>query len=221
MLSAVPFVSIDPGPIHVAAPDDPKSPSFLRPEFVQEEAIRGDGRPAVCVARLERLPGGVISRTCEGNKRFKPPRVPGSIHIAPIRPFSAFPPDDRTGRPFHELVLEGFPPEHEDEEPGQCYRFMVLNQCADHGLPEGGIVCFREMQPVPIRHALLSEKIARLSILSVGVLDQRLASHFQQSENDNAQDAAAAGADSDIVMRFKRKQSKDAERVAARSEGNA
>lgn len=172
----------------------------------------------VCVARLERLPGVVITRTCEGNKRIKPPRVPGSVLIAPIRPFSAFPTDARTGRPFHELVLAGFPPEHEDEEPGQCYRFMVLNPCATHGLAEGGMICFREMQPVPIRHALSCEKITRLSIRSVGVLDQRLALHLQQSNEDNVKDDAPVEADSPIVTAFKRRKAKDADRLAAKAD---
>jgi hypothetical protein len=195
----------------------PDTPPLLRPTFVFERDHPKRTQEAMpCVATLERLPGVVVLRTCEANKPFNKYKVFGSVMVAPVRPFSDFSVDEHTKRPFHELVLEGFPNlENPDEPPGDAWRFMVLMPCAEHGLPDGGIVCFREMQPVPIRHLLGCEKITRLAIPTVAVLDYRVGMFFQQTEKDNEGDAAPEGPDSPIVAKYKRGKAKEAARLAA------
>ena len=154
-------------------------------------------------------------RTCEANKRSKKHRVFGSILVAPIRPFDAFGMDKNTGRPYHELIIEGFPDlEDPAKPPGQCLRFMALNPCEEH-LTAGGIICFREMQPIPIRHLLSLEKITRLSIPTVGALDYRLAMYLQQEDEDNEKDAAEVGPESEIVAAYRRGKEKEAARKSS------
>jgi len=216
ILRDVPFVSLDAGEIQVQSPDMPETPPLLRPQFTfeRDHPDRGE-KSLVCVANLERLPGIVVLRTCEANKPFNKHKVFGSVLVAPIRPFSEFGTDKNTGIPFHELVLKGFPHlDDPDAPPGDAWRFMVLAPCAVHGLPEGGMVCLREMQPVPIRHLLQCTKIARLAISTVGVLDYRVGMFLQQTEQDNASDDAAEGPDSPIVAKFKRGKEKEAARLA-------
>jgi len=217
VLRDVPFVSLDAGEIQVLAPEMPDTPPLLRPVFAFERDHPRRGQEAMtCVALLERLPGVVVYRTCEANKPMKKYKMFGSVMVAPIRPFAQFSVDEHTGRPFHELILEGFPNlEIPEEPPGDAWRFMVLMPCAEHGLPEGGIVCFREMQPVPIRHLLGCEKITRLAISTVGVLDYRIGMFFQQTEKDNEGDSAPEGPDSPIVAKYKRGKEKEAARTAA------
>lgn len=212
VLKAVPFVSLDAEPISVETPEDAQ-PSFRKPAFVLEEKASNLKYPVACVASLERLPGVVMLRTCEANKRHSGKKIFASILVAPVRRFSEFPNDQVTGRPFHELVLSGFPTDKEGEN-AECFRFMVLPPCSGHGMPDGGMVCLREMQPVPIMHLLGLEKIARLSIPSVGVLDYRFAMFMQQSEDDDEKDAAAPEADSPIIVAYKKNLAKREERRA-------
>lgn len=215
VLDAVPFVSLDAGEIRVAAPPS-NEPSYLHPEFVSEMDHPQAGRADLaCVATLSRLPGVVILRTCEANKRPKQSKVFGSVLVAPIRPFTDFSVDTHTGKQFHELVLDGFPPDNPSEPAGECYRFMVLPDCIEHQMPNGGMVCFREMQPVPIRHLLNCRKITRLAIPTVGAMDFRLAMYLQQDHDDNAKDAAPIEADSEIVAAHRKRREKQAERARA------
>ncbi|MGA8473557.1 MAG: hypothetical protein WB681_00685 [Candidatus Cybelea sp.] len=193
-------------------PDDPKAPSFIQPAFEPEQNVTENKDHTACVANLSRMPGVVITRTCEANKPYSK-RVPPFIHVAPLRPLNHFGTDRHTGRPFYELVLRGFPGAHPDEEPGQCYRYMALEPCPDHGLPDGGIVCFREIQAVPLGKLLGADKITRLSIETVRVLDQRLAMYFGQTEADNEGDAAPLGDDSPVVRSHKRRIVEQAERA--------
>jgi hypothetical protein len=211
VLRAVPFVSLDANPISVRAAEDPKLPTFQQAPFADESETAGIKYPVLCVATLERLDGVVLTRTCEANKRPKQSKVFGSVMVAPIRPFNDFAIDKHTGRPFHELVLEGFPADSPDEPPGQCLRFMFLQPCADHGLPNGGLVCFREAQPVPIRHLLNCERVTRLAIPTVGALDYRFSVYMQQTEDDNSQDSAPEGPESPIVAGHKKRITKRAE----------
>jgi hypothetical protein len=204
VLKAVPFVSLDKGDISIARPEDPKTRSFLQPDFEVEQNVNADKDSIACVASLTRMMGVVITRTCEGNKPYSK-RVPPYIHVAPVRPLNYFGEDKHTGSPFYELLLKGFPGEHPDEEPGQCFRYMVLEPCIAHGLPDGGIISLREMQPVPLGKCLGATKIARLSIDTVRVLDQRLANYLGQTEIDNANDAAPSGEDSPVVRSHKRR----------------
>jgi len=219
VLTAVPFISHDAGEIRVEAPPPPKGqPAYTQPAFIPEsESTKRQGAIA-CVAQLERLHGVVLLRTCEANKRTHRLKVPPAVLVAPIRPFDDFGIDKTTNRPFHELILEGFPANDPTEEPGQCYRFMVLPPCAEHGIPDGGIVCFREAQPVPIRHLLACEKLTRLSIESVNVLDFRYGTYMQQQAEDNVADSAPEGEDSTVVAAFKKRLVKQAERVESASE---
>ncbi len=212
VLKSVPFVSLDANEIFIESPEDAKQPSFQRAPFVAEKSVSDLEYPVTCAAGLERLPGVVMLRTCEANKRNSGFKVYGSILVAPIRPFSAFPVDQTTGKPFHELVLNGFP--SESAEPGECYRFMVLPPCSDHCMPEGGMVCFREMQPVPTRHLLGLEKITRLAIPTVGVLDYRFGLYMQQQTEDDAKDNAPLEDDSPIVAAYKKRMVKQQERQA-------
>ncbi|MGI8961821.1 MAG: hypothetical protein ACR2IV_19095 [Bryobacteraceae bacterium] len=211
VLKAVPFVSLDANEVYVESPEEVNQPSFQRASFIAEKSVVKIDYPVTCAAKLERLPGVVMLRTCEGNKRHSGLKIPPVILMAPIRPFTAFPIDKTTNKPFHELVLTGFPQDSE-EEPGECYRFMVLMSCEEHGLPDGGLVCFREAQPVPIRHLLGLEKITRLAIPTVGVLDFRLSMYMQQQDDDNDKDAAPVEADSPIVAAFKKRLAKQQER---------
>jgi hypothetical protein len=204
VLKAVPFVLLDVGDVYVQRPDDPKAPSFIQPNFEVEQAVNEDKAGVACVASLSRMTGVVITRTCEANKPYSK-RVPPFIQVAPVRPLDYFGIDKHTGRPFYELVLQGFPGAHPDEEPGQCFRYMVLEPCPDHGLPNGGLVCLREMQAVPLGKLLGAEKITRLSIDTVRVLDQRLAMYYGQTERDNDGDAAPVGEDSPVVRSHKRR----------------
>jgi hypothetical protein len=216
VLDAVPFVSLDAEPISIETPEDAQ-PSFRRPEFVLEGTVEERLEyPVSCVASLERLPGVVMLRTCEANKRHSGKKVFASILIAPVRPFGSFPVDQITGRPFHELVLSGFPSDRSDEV-GECFRFMVLPECGDHGMLGGGMVCFREMQPVPIMHLLDRRKITRLAIPTVGILDYRFAMYMQQSEDDDAKDSEPEGADSPIIAANKKRIAKQQERRAAQA----
>lgn len=212
VLKSVPFVSLDAGDIFIESPDDTEQPSFQRAPFVAESSFADVQYPVTCAAKLERLSGVVMLRTCEGNKRHSGYKIYPSILVAPIRPFDAFPIDKITGRPFHELVLEGFP--SDAGEPGECYRFMVLPQCGEHGMPQGGMVCFREMQPVPIRHLLGLEKTTRLAIPTVGVLDYRFGLYMQQSAEDDAKDAAPLEEASPIVAAYNKRIAKQEERKA-------
>lgn len=213
VLNAVPFVSLDAGGLLLQAPygDQP----LISAPFEEEQSPHQCSAPRGCVAIVERLPAVVITRTCEANKRWdkKKRRIYPGVMVAPVRPFAEFPVDASTGRPFHELVLEGFPRDG-DEEQGQCYRFMVLPPCNSHGLPDGGMVCFREMQPVHLRHLLLAEKITRLSQISVGVLSERLHAYLEQTEEDYAADGAPEGPPSPIVASFNKKLQREAERGA-------
>lgn len=214
VLNAVPFISLDAGEIKIEAPPpEGGRPSYTTPAFVYESERAPVEGPVSCVAQLERLPGVVLLRTCEANKRNSKLKVPPVILVAPIRPFSAFAPDTVTGRPFHELVLDGFPSEDPDGENGQCYRFMVLPPCEVHGLPDGGMVCFREAQPVPLRHLLACSKIARLSLKTVNILDFRFGFYMQQQDEDNAADDAPEGDDSPIVAAYKKRVEKRAQRA--------
>jgi hypothetical protein len=212
VLNAVPFVSLDAEPISVETPEDAQ-PSFRKPAFVLESTASDLKYPVACVASLERLPGVVMLRTCEANKKHSGKKIFASILVAPVRRFTEFPVDQSTGRPFHDLVLSGFPTEKEGEL-GECFRFMVLPPCPQHSIPDGGVVCFREAQPIPIMHLLGLEKIARLSIPTVGVLDYRFAMFMQQSENDDEKDAAPPEADSPIVAAYKKRLAKREERRA-------
>jgi len=143
------------------------------------------------------------------------------ISVAPVRPFTSFPVDKITNRPFHELVLEGFPAENQTGESGQCYRFMVLPPCEAHGLPDGGMICFREAQPVPIRHLLGCERIARLAIKTVNIMDFRYGLYMQQQDEDNAADEADEGSDSPIVSAYKKRVERREERADAASEASS
>lgn len=214
ILESVPFISLDLGEIFVEPPADAKKARYQQSPFQPEGETRLS-YPVACVASLERLPGVVLLRTCEANKRPKKLKVFGSVLVAPVRPFSAFPVDTHRGKPFHELVLEGFPPDNPDEEPGECYRFMALAPCAVHGMADGGMVCFREAQPVPIRHLLACKKIVRLSIEPVNVMDYRYSMYMQQGDVDNAMDDAVPESDSPVVAAYKKRLMKQEERQAA------
>jgi hypothetical protein len=213
VLKAVPFVSLDVGEIYVQRTEDARSPSFIQAPFEPESQPAEDQDGIACVASLTRMTGVVITRTCEANKPYSK-RVSPYVQVAPVRPLDYFGNDKHTGRPFYELVLNGFPNEHPNEEPGQCFRYMVLEPCPDHGLPAGGIICLREMQPVPLGKLLGSQKITRLSIDVVRVLDQRLAMYLGQTEEDNAGDAAPPGEDSAVVRSYKRRLEEQKARAA-------
>jgi hypothetical protein len=215
VLDAVPFVSLDARDIRVEAPPSKDIPSYYRADFIPERDHPQAGKAELaCVAKLERLPGVVILRTCEANKRPKQRKVFGSVLVAPIRPFDSFALDQHTQRPFHELVLEGFPADDPSEPPGECYRFMLLPLCQQHGLPKGGMICFREMQPVPISHLLSCKRVTRLGLEMVGALDQRIAMYLQQSDDDNEKDAAPLEADSEIVAAHKKRQEMQVQRAS-------
>lgn len=216
VLRAVPFTRLDPGPLSIRNPfflkqqkESDLRNSYAEPSFVDEQTPISE--PTLCVARIERLDGLVITRTCEANKRTNARVIPPIVMVAPIRPFDYFPPDEKSKKPFYELVLNGFPSES-GQEVGDCFRYMVLEPCAAHGLPDGGIVCFREMQPIPTDHLLAARKITRLSIDSVRVLDQRLWNYLGQREPDNVGDSAAEGSDSPLVAAYKARKAKEQQR---------
>lgn len=75
------------------------------------------------------------------------------------------------------------------------------------------MICFREMQTIPLGKLLGARKITRLAIDTVRVLDQRLAMYFGQTEQDNDGDSAPLGEDSPVVRSHKRRIAEEAERV--------
>lgn len=89
---------------------------------------------------------------------------------------------------------------------------MVLAPCDGHGLPDGGMVCFREVQPVPVRHPLDLENVTRLGITAVNLLHYRFASYMQQQADDNEKGEALLEADSPIVAAYKKRIEKQCER---------
>lgn len=104
VLKAVPFVSLDAGPISVKTPEDPKLPTFQQAPFADEAGVDTVKYPVLCVGTLERLNGVVLTRTCEANKRPKQSKVFGSVMVAPIH-----------------LCLKVSPQIHPTNHPGNVY----------------------------------------------------------------------------------------------------
>jgi hypothetical protein len=193
VIESVPFVRVDP-PLYLKADhQDTTRPAYIR-EGKHARGSSGDG--IVCQASSQRMMGVVIDRTCEANRPGKKPRVPPFVRVAPIRRLNEFPPE------FVEGLAHGFPADDPDEPPGQCYRFMLLPPCADHAMPDGGVICFREATPIHVGFIVGAKRATRLSQDAVHAMVERMLIYDAQSKEDDIGDAAVESEPSKIVKKW-------------------
>jgi hypothetical protein len=206
VLEDVPFLSLNGDEIWLRL-QGAYSPNAFIEESKRRKPLRRD-EDCACYASVRRSVGVVITRTCEGAKAGSTLRTSPRLWVAPIRPAEYYVQD---GDPieFAQGVERGFI--NEDGIKSRCYRFYSVPKCESHRVP-GGILSFREMQPIHAAYLIAAKKLARFSLDHTRVLMSMFDDfNRQDAEDDKADEAPEELEPGSFVKKWSAKRRSDGE----------